>query len=70
MVRRKSVCIRGKGKEDRRKGVDGGRALIEPEKDPASKFIESSHDFSRSGLKTEEKDKSTIGERSGHNFSH
>ena len=25
------------------------RALIEPEKDPASKFIESSHDFSRSG---------------------
>ena len=24
---------------------EGGRELIEPEKDPASKFIESSHDF-------------------------
>ena len=56
MVRRKSAaaCIRGKreggskGRKDRRSG-GRPRALIQPEKDPASKFTESSHDFSRSG---------------------
>ena len=84
MVRRKSAaaCIRGKreggskGRKDRRSG-GRPRALIQPEKDPASKFTESSHDFSRSGTencgerKKERKIRALFGSGlSGHNFSH